>query len=47
MGRGLTHFRSEGAKLVPPPTEPDPYEEPAYALWAKKQKAKRDLFDDE
>ena len=27
MGRGLDHFRKEGAKLVPPPTEPDPYEE--------------------
>jgi hypothetical protein len=30
MGRGLDHFRAEGAKLVPPPTEPDPYEELAY-----------------
>ena len=37
MGRGLEHFREEGAKLIPPPTEPDPYEEAAYALWAKKQ----------
>ena len=28
MGRGLDHFRKEGAKLVPPPTEPDlPIEE--------------------
>jgi replication-associated recombination protein RarA len=26
MGRGIEHFRKEGAKLVPPPTEPDPYE---------------------
>jgi hypothetical protein len=23
MGRGLDHFRSEGTKLIPPPTEPD------------------------
>jgi replication-associated recombination protein RarA len=37
IGRGLDHFRKEGAKLVPPPTEPDPYEEAAYALWTKKQ----------
>ena len=22
MGRGLDHFRKEGAKLIPPPTEP-------------------------
>ena len=26
MGRGLDHFRTEGAKLVPPPTEPDLYD---------------------
>ena len=25
MGRGLDHFRREGAKLVPEPTEPDPF----------------------
>ena len=25
MGRGLDHFRKEGAKLVPQPTEPDWY----------------------
>ena len=34
MGRGLDHFRSEGAKLIPPPTEADPYEDEAYRLWA-------------
>jgi replication-associated recombination protein RarA len=37
MGRGLDHFGKEGAKLVPPPTELDPYEAEAYRLWAKKQ----------
>ena len=40
LGRGLGHFRSEGAKLVPPPTEPDPYEDEAYRLWAIKQQGK-------
>jgi replication-associated recombination protein RarA len=37
LGRGLDHFRNEGAKLVPPPTEPDPFEDEAYRLWAIKQ----------
>lgn len=37
MGRGLDHFRNEGAKLVPPPTESDPFEDEAYRLWAIKQ----------
>jgi replication-associated recombination protein RarA len=32
LGRGLDHFRKEGAKLVPPPTEPDEYEDEAYRL---------------
>jgi hypothetical protein len=40
MGRGLDHFRKEGAKLVPPPTEPDAYEHEAYRLWAIKQQRK-------
>ena len=40
MGRGLDHFRSEGAKLIPPPTEPDPYEDEAYRLWQIKQQRK-------
>ena len=40
MGWGLDHFRSEGAKLVPPPTEPDAYEDEAYRLWAIKQQGK-------
>ncbi len=40
MGRGLDHFRSEGAKLVPPPTGRDPYEDEAYRLWAIKQRGK-------
>ncbi|KRQ92668.1 hypothetical protein CQ10_29535 [Bradyrhizobium valentinum] len=40
MGRGLDHFRKEGAKLIPPPTEPDPYIEEAYRLWQIKQQRK-------
>ena len=30
----------EGAKLVPPPTEPDPFEGEAYRLWAIKRQGK-------
>ncbi len=37
LGRGLDHFRKEGAKLVPPPKGDDPYVEEAYRLWAIKQ----------
>src|SRR4029077_5973542 len=40
MGRGLDHFRKEGAKLVPEPTADDPYEDEAYRLWAIKQQSK-------
>ncbi|MGX9426416.1 MULTISPECIES: hypothetical protein [Bradyrhizobium] len=40
LGRGLDHFRNEGAKLIPPPTAPDPYIEEAYRLWALKQQGK-------
>jgi replication-associated recombination protein RarA len=40
MGRGLDHFRKEGAKLVPEPTEPDLLVEEAYGLWALKQQSK-------
>ena len=40
MGRGLDHFRSEGAKLIPSPTEPDAFEDEAYRLWAIKQRGK-------
>lgn len=40
LGRGLDHFRSEGAKLIPPPTEPDQYEDEAYQLWTIKQQGK-------
>jgi hypothetical protein len=40
MGRGLKHFREEGAKLVPEPTEPDLFVEKAYRLWAIKQQGK-------
>jgi replication-associated recombination protein RarA len=45
MGRGIEHFRQEGAKLVPQP-EKDRYEDEAYAMLELKQKAKRDLFDE-
>lgn len=38
LGRGLDHFRSEGAKLIPEPTAADPYEDEAYRLWAIKQR---------
>ena len=38
MGRDLKHFRSEGAKLVPPPIADDPYENEAYRLWTIKQR---------
>jgi replication-associated recombination protein RarA len=40
LGRGLDHFRKEGAKLVPPPTADDPYEDEAYRLWDIKQRSK-------
>jgi hypothetical protein len=40
LGRGLDHFRKEGAKLIPPPTGDDAYEDEAYRLWAKKQQGK-------
>jgi len=37
LGRGLEHFRKEAARLIPPPTGDDPYEDEAYQLWAIKQ----------
>ena len=37
LGRGLEHFRTESTRLVPAPTEPDPYEDEAYRLWALKE----------
>jgi replication-associated recombination protein RarA len=40
LGRGLDHFRKEGAKLIPPPTADDPYEDEAYRLWTIKQQGK-------
>jgi replication-associated recombination protein RarA len=40
LGRGLDHFRKEGAKLIPEPTAPDPYIEEAYRLWQIKQQSK-------
>jgi replication-associated recombination protein RarA len=35
-GRGIEHFRKEGAKLVPP-AKPDQYEDEAYRLWKLKE----------
>ena len=35
LGRGLEHFRKEGARLIPPPTADDPYEDEAYRLWGR------------
>jgi hypothetical protein len=40
MGRALDHFRKEGAKLVPEPTEPDLYIEEAYWLRTIKRQGK-------
>ena len=40
MGRGLDHFRQEGAKLIPPPTADDPCEDEAYRLWTITQRSK-------
>ena len=40
MGRGLDHFRKEGAKLISKPTEPDLYIEEAYRLWQIKAQGK-------
>jgi hypothetical protein len=40
LGRGLDHFRKEGAKLAPEPTGDDPYEDEAYRLWTIKQRSK-------
>lgn len=37
VGRGLDHFRKEGALLVPLPAADDPYDEEAYRLWQIKQ----------
>jgi replication-associated recombination protein RarA len=46
QGRGLKHFREEGAKLIPPP-EKDAYEDEAYRLLElKRRKVKPDLFDE-
>lgn len=45
LGRGIKHFRKEGAKLVPPPTGDDPYEDEAYRLWTLKEKGKAGLFE--
>jgi hypothetical protein len=41
MGLGLDHFRSESARLIPPPTADDPYEDEAFRLWNIKQRSKQ------
>ena len=46
MGRGIEHFRTEGARLVPPAVK-DEFEDEAYRLWAlkaKRPKATGELF---
>jgi hypothetical protein len=40
LGRGLEHFRQEGARLIPPPTGDDSYEDEAYRLWTLKKRGK-------
>jgi hypothetical protein len=40
MERDLDHFRNEGVKLVPEPTDDDPYEDQADRLWALNQQGK-------
>jgi hypothetical protein len=40
LGRGLTHFLTEGARLIPPPETKDPCEDEAYRLWALKARVK-------
>jgi hypothetical protein len=40
LGRGPDHFRKEGARLNPPPTELDPYEDEAYRLWQIKRQGR-------
>jgi hypothetical protein len=45
LGRGLDHFRTEGARLIPPAPKDD-YEDEAYRRLSEKQGRKRtDLFD--
>ena len=45
MGRGLDHFRTEGAKLMPPPSGDDAYDAEAYRLWALRSSRKTTLFE--
>ena len=40
LGRAAIISAREGAKLVPPPTADDPYEDEAYGLWQIKQQGK-------
>ena len=39
-GRGLDHFRTDGARLSPPPVEKDPYEEECYEMWTVRDAGK-------
>lgn len=39
LGRGFEHFRTEGAKLIPPPEREDDYEDEAYRLIAVMEEA--------
>jgi hypothetical protein len=40
MARSRTSDAKDGARLVPPPTADDPYEDEAYRLGALKQQSK-------
>jgi len=44
MGRGVEHFRTEGAKLVPPAAD-DAYIEDAYRLWTLRSTRRTTLFE--
>ena len=41
LGRGLDHFRAEGAKLIPPPTDDDPYEDEATSCGRSSRRTRR------
>lgn len=41
LGRGLDWFREHSTQLVPPPVDPDPYEDEAYRLWRLKLQRSR------
>ena len=40
-GRGMEHFRDEGAQLQPAPTEQDRYEVEAFDLWFRQERERK------